>query len=125
MKLFFQLLIMVFSFGGFYGLSSEWFGPKDEPFFWIAFFVLGVVVFRLIQELSEQVQRQTLEKRNKYDDEDHEKRLKRIKIIQEICNRHMATAEGRNRLPVKEHVVIRYDDLLKIWDNADHIQYSE
>lgn len=125
MRLFFQSLIMGFSFGGVYGLADEMFGPKDEPLFWMAFFVLGVIAFGLVRGFPELVERETLQKRNQYDDEDHAKRVKRIQIIQQICNRNMATAEGRNKLPIKSHVVVPYEDMLRIWDNADHITYSE
>ncbi|ANJ20752.1 hypothetical protein HYO99_gp18 [Roseobacter phage RD-1410W1-01] len=125
MKLFFQSLIMGFSFGGVYGLSSEWGGPKDEPLFWMTFFVLGVIAFGLVRGYPELVTREVLAKRNQYDDEDHAKRVSRIKIIQGICNRNMATAEGRNKLPIKSHVVVPYEDMLRIWDNADKITYSE
>ena len=125
MRLFFQSLIMGFSFGGVYGISEELFGPNNEPLFGIAFFVLGVIAFGLVHKFPKLVQRETLEKRNQYDDEDHAKREMRINIIQQICNQNMKTAEHKNGIPFRRSVIVSYDDLLRIWDNADHIRYSE
>lgn len=125
MKLFFQCLIMGFCMAGVYAISAEWSGSIEKPLFWMVFVVLGLTAFALVRGYPELEKREWIEMRNRYDDEDHAKRMSRVRIIQNICNQNMKTAEGRNSLPIKEHVVVPYDDLLRIWDNAGRIEYSE
>ncbi|ANJ20668.1 hypothetical protein HYO98_gp11 [Dinoroseobacter phage DS-1410Ws-06] len=125
MKLFFQSLIMGFCMAGVTAISAEFGGSIQEPLFWMIFVVLGLTAFALVRGYPELEKREWIEARNKYDDEDHAKRMSRVRIIQNICNQNMKTAELGKPFPKKEHVVVRYDDLLRIWDNAGRIEYSE
>jgi hypothetical protein len=54
----------------------------------------------------------------RYQGEDQEVFDSRMNQIKELANKNMKQAEFRN-LPVREHVVVPYEDLLKIWDIAD------
>ena len=44
---------------------------------------------------------------------------RRMNRIKELANQNMKQAELKNGLPVRQHVVVPYEDLLKIWDIAD------
>ncbi|ANJ20819.1 hypothetical protein RDp07_gp08 [Roseobacter phage RD-1410Ws-07] len=125
MKLFFQCLIMGFCMAGVSAISAEFGGSIQEPLFWMIFVVLGLTAFALVRGYPELEKREWIETRNKYDDEDHAKRMSRVRIIQNICNQNMKTAELGKPLPVKDYVVVKYDDLIRIWDNAGRIEYSE
>lgn len=125
MKTFFQSLIMGFCFAGVYGVSNELGGPKDEPLFWMMFVVLGLTIFAVVKAYPQAVIDHFLVSRRYYEDQDHRRRMHRVKIIQKICNENMKSAELGGSFPKKEHVVVKYDDLLRIWDNAGCIEYSE
>lgn len=55
----------------------------------------------------------------RYQREDQATFDKRMKTIMWLANKNMAQAELIRGLPVRDHVVVPYDDLLKIWDIAD------
>lgn len=55
----------------------------------------------------------------RYQREDQALFDKRMNRIKELANKNMKQAEFKNRQPVREHVVVPYEDLLKIWDIAD------
>ena len=57
----------------------------------------------------------------RYQREDQAKFDTQMDAIMRIANQNMKQAELRKGgLPVREHVVVPYDDLLKIWDIASH-----
>jgi hypothetical protein len=43
----------------------------------------------------------------------------RMNRIKELANQNMKKAEYKNGLSFMDHVVVPYEDLLKIWDIAD------
>jgi hypothetical protein len=47
----------------------------------------------------------------------------RMNAIMRIANENMKKAELGRGLPVKDHVVVPYDDLLKIWDIAENAKF--
>jgi len=44
---------------------------------------------------------------------------KRMKIIKQIADRNMQKAQYGGHFPVRDDVVVSWEDLLKIWDIAD------
>ena len=67
---------------------------------------------------------QFLKGRKQYEDEDYRKRCHRLEVIKKIANRHMTAAEMPNGIPAKRHVVVPYEDLLRIWDIADNLKWD-
>ncbi len=119
--------IFGFCVAGSYGLVEELFGypPQNDPKAFVSFWVLVLAMF-LINEIYAKVTREELiSEWSKSEEEDRKRRLKRIMTIQKICNRNMKIAEGKNRLSPKAQIFVPYEDLIKIWDNADHLRYSE
>ncbi|ARB06081.1 hypothetical protein FDH38_gp027 [Dinoroseobacter phage vB_DshS-R5C] len=58
----------------------------------------------------------------RYEAEDRKLLKQRALRIKAIANRHLNAAQLTSRpVPVKEHVVVPYEDLLRMWDIADHI----
>lgn len=58
-----------------------------------------------------------------WEEEQYQKQLGRAKTIEKIANRHLDSARlGGPNYNVKEHVLISYEDLLKIWDLAGRIR---
>lgn len=55
----------------------------------------------------------------RYQREDQALFDRRMNRIKELANQNMEQAELKNGLPVRDHVVVPYEDLLKIWDIAD------
>jgi len=56
-----------------------------------------------------------------YQREDQKSFDTKMDAIMRIARNNMKQAElGKERLPVREHVVVSYDDLLKIWDIASN-----
>ncbi|HEY7823751.1 MAG TPA: hypothetical protein VIG24_12995 [Acidimicrobiia bacterium] len=61
--------------------------------------------------------------RKAWEEEDRQKQVRRAKSIKAICNRHMDAAVLCKRpYRVKEHFVVSYEDMLRIWDIACHIE---
>jgi hypothetical protein len=63
--------------------------------------------------------------RKAYEDEDHTKLCAKAERIKSIANRHMKSGEMPNGIPKKSHVVVPYEDLLRIWDIADKIKWGD
>ncbi len=58
-----------------------------------------------------------------WEEEQYQKQLGRVKTIEKIANRHLDSARlGGPHYNVKEHVLISYEDLLKIWDLAGRVR---
>lgn len=55
----------------------------------------------------------------RYQREDQALFDQRMNRIKELANKNMKQAELKNGLPVRKHVVVPYDDLIRIWDIAD------
>ncbi len=51
--------------------------------------------------------------------EDQVKFDAKMDAIKHLANKNMKKAEVGRFFPVRDHVVVSYDDLLKIWDIAD------
>lgn len=68
---------------------------------------------------------QFLKGRKAYEDEDHKKLCAKAERIKAISNRHMKSGELPNGIPNKSHVIVPYEDLLRIWDIADKIKWGD
>ena len=44
---------------------------------------------------------------------------RRMQIIKSIADKNMKTAQCGGHFPIRDHVVIEWEELLKIWDIAD------
>lgn len=56
----------------------------------------------------------------RYQREDQAKFDTQMNTIMQISSQNMKQAELRRGLPVREHVVVPYEDLLKIWSIASN-----
>lgn len=94
----------------------------------IVFIGLGVLATVLFNEMfklyADMIISQFLVGRKAYEDEDHRKLCHRAETIKTIANRNMKTGETSKGLPVKEHIVVPYEDMLRIWDIADHMKWG-
>ena len=49
---------------------------------------------------------------------------KRMKIVKQIAHRNMQKAKYGGHFPVRDDVVVSWEDLLKIWDIADKVLHE-
>lgn len=114
-----QFIIMIMMIAGSYGLAAEWGGDKTQPLFWIMFICLGVVSYIIINTYR------TLPepKKKGVHDKDHQKIFsKRMQNIMIIADENMKSAQYGKTSPVRDTVLVLWDDLLNIWDIAEQTQ---
>lgn len=49
--------------------------------------------------------------------------VRQLRIIREICNKHLGLKKTHRRRTDQISVVVPYEDLLRIWDMADQLRW--
>lgn len=121
-------LILGFTWSGAYGVSRE-ITPADTSLgahaWWIPFIVLCLLMLILLHDglpAAEQREKELNRKklRSYYDGPSNREQFKnRMRFIQRISDKHMESAQYGKLHPVREHVVMPWEDLLKIWNIAN------
>lgn len=121
-------LILGFTWAGAYGISREII-PVDTslgPNAWaIPFGVLCLTMLILLTDglpAAERRERELNRKkiRSLYDGPSNTDRFKkRMQIIQKLTNDRMKTAQYDKPYPIREHVLVPWNEMLAIWDLAN------
>lgn len=95
----------------------------------IVFLGLGVLTTLLVNEILKFMYVDMINAQKKYERERYYRSYpndrkstrfeKRMSIIMQIANKNMNQANAGKKFPVRETVVVRWEDLLKIWELAE------